>query len=453
MAAYKRNDIPKIINAIQKGKACQVFLLIGDRFMCGEAADQLIAGLIPEQRSRKQNVKVIDGDHEDQLNTLNLFRTYNLFGGAQVLRVNNSKLFHSKAVAKKIWDLAKKAYENKKPAKALVYLQQMADTGDVRVDDLNDLSAAKWKSSFGFSRPAGQMTWLEKVYEKGDTKNDVSPFSSEETTDLYMKVLEDGVPQENILILLAETVDKRKKFYKFIVKHGAVIDLSVPSGSSKAAKDNQEAVLKDLIAKTLAEFDKKIEARATAALLERVGFHPVAIVRETEKLALFVGDAKVITFADLEAIVGRTKEEALYELTEAYSDKDIAKAITVSTRLIENGIHPLVLVAGVRNQIKKLMLVRSFRDSSLPVFVEGMTYAVFQKGYLPELKAEKESFLNQLPNHPYALFMMFGKVKKHSIKKLSEHLKELLLAEFRMKSSGISPVLIFENFLWKCLGP
>jgi DNA polymerase-3 subunit delta len=295
------------------------------------------------------------------------------------------------------------------------------------------------------------MAWVEEALNAYGKSDVALPASSKGDADYYMEAFEAGIPEKNILILLAEEVDKRKKFFKFIKSEGAILDLSVSAGSSKAAKTDQEGVLRGLILKTLSEFAKKIEPKAIPVLLERVGFHPVAVVRETEKLALYIGEEASITLRDVNAVVGRTREDALYELTESYSDKNLVKALQISARMIESGVHPLVLVSGLRNHLRKLLLVCSFRKQSRPVFVEGMSYGAFQKGYLAQLKAEKEELVKSLPNHPYALFMMFEKAGKHSIQHLVKGLRKLLEAEFRLKSSPLPGQLVFENFLFEML--
>jgi DNA polymerase-3 subunit delta len=111
----------------------------------------------------------------------------------------------------------------------------------------------------------------------------------------------------------------------------------------------------------------------------------------------------------------------------------------------------LVMVAGLRNQLRKLMLVASFRKGGSPDYVEGMTFAVFQKGYLPDLKNGREQWLNQLPTHPYALYMMFAKAGKYTVRQLGDALAKLLQVEFKLKSSALPPLLVLEHFFWQAI--
>jgi len=449
MAVYQRSDLSKLLAAIKQGKPCPVYLVIGDTYLCLQVAEQLAVALIPDPKTRGQSLNLIDGDQEDPLNTLSLLKTYSLFAGRQIVRVSGSKLFDSKEVAKTIWDKAKAAYGKNDTRQAAVHLGRLAAIGQVAVDELAGLSEDDWQSAFAFAK--ADTSWLGEVLGGMEGATKAPKGSGNDPAEQYMAVIEAGLPEDNILILLVETADKRKKIYKSFLKCGAVIDLAVAEGSSKGARTEQDALLADLVRQTLADFGKTLEPRAVPVLLERVGFHPVAVVRETEKLALYVGDAAQITLNDLMAVVGRTREDALFELTEAFADQDLSQTLLIAGRLYENGVHPLVMVAGLRNQLRKLMLVASFRQGGSPDYVEGMTFAVFQKGYLPDLKSGREQWLNQLPAHPYALYMMFAKAGKYTVRQLGDALAKLLQVEFKLKSSALPPLLVLEHFFWRTI--
>ena len=449
MAIYKKNDMAKVLKAVQQNNSPQLYLIFGDRFLCRKAAGEVIAALVPDAAARDAAIYPIDGDQEEPLKTLGLLKSFNLFAGRQIFQVTGSKLFHSKAVAKGIWAKAQRAYQKKDIEAAGRYLNQLAAVGQTTAAELADISVSKWRQCFAFPKPAGPLTWIGEVLALCPPTGDNSKNKGKQdlVTEQYEAVLTAGVPRENILILLAETVDKRKRFYKFIQKHGVVIDLSIDSGTSKGAKANQAEVLKNLIRQTLVDFGKDIEPRALQTLIERVGFYPVAIVRETEKLALYADPDARITLQHVQAIIGRTREDALFEFTEAFVNIDLAQTLILTSRLLEAGVYPLVLVSGLRNHLRKLLLVRSFIESPHPAFVPGMTYSVFQKGYLPDLKEVQQEWMSEMPNHPYALFMMFAKAKEMAISQLVGWLRELLSVELSLKSSGQPPMLIFERFL------
>ncbi len=290
MPIYQQQNIAGLLDEINGGVIRPVYLISGERYLCREVADDLVRHLLPDEKQRNLGLRRIDGEQEDVAQTMSHLQTYSLFAGRQVIRVMDSQLFFSKAVAKNFWDKAKKAAGEAKAEKAGRYLLKMIQAAGLdRDESLPDLSEAQWKKLFGFDKPA-DVAWCDDLVLPSGLSDEKSAAGDE----LVLQVLEKGIPKSNVLILVTEAVDKRKKLYKLIGDLGAVIDLSVDSGAASAAQKGRDAVIRDLVVRTLAEMGKKPGPGVVDSLLDRVGFHPVAAVRETEKLALYAGDAQVV---------------------------------------------------------------------------------------------------------------------------------------------------------------
>jgi len=457
MPVYKRQDISNLLAEIKQGRSFQVYLILGERYLCRSAAQELIDHILPEQERQATSLQHIDGDQEDFNKTLNILKTFNLFSGPKIIWVTDSKLFYSKGVTKSVWDKACEKIERNETRQALRYLLQMLNLAGISREDLDDenitsLSATRWKTLFGFSKPQGDISWAGNLL--ADSADTSSPAKSLENdaASMFVKAFESGIPRDNTLILLAEAVDRRKRLYKYIQEHGVILDLAVDSGGSTAAKRDQEKVLKELLQNTLNKYDKKIDPKIIPVLLERIGFHPVAVVMEAEKLALYVADRKTITRNDIDAIIGRTREEALYELTESVTSGKLEDGLLILAHLQDNGVHGLAILATLRNHIKKLLLVRSLQGLKSPAYPKSLSYPVFQKSYLPKLKEGRDEWSALLWKiHPYALFMLFRQAKQFSCEDLQDRLKDVLAAEYRMKSSSVDNRLIMDNLLFSLM--
>jgi DNA polymerase-3 subunit delta len=457
MSLYKRQEIPKLLDKIKQGDTSQIYLVFGERYLCRNAAQELIDHLLPEKERQATGLQHIDGDQEDFSVTLNLLKTFSLFSGRKIFWVTDTKLFYSKGVAKNVWDKACEKNDRNEPRQALRYLLQMLNLAaqspkEMVEENIASLSATRWKNLFGFSKPQGDLSWAQNLLAK--MPPDVSPAKGKEndTATMYTLAFETGIPRDNILVLLAEAVDKRKRLYKYIQEHGVILDLAVDPGSSAAAKRDQEKVVKDLLHSTLTKYGKEIEPQTISIFLERVGFHPVAAVMEAEKLALYVGDRKLITREDVDAIIGRTREEALFELTEAVTSGKTENALRILDHLQSSGVHGLAILATLRNHIKKLLLVRSLQGVRSPSYSKSLSFPVFQKSYLPKLKEEREEWTNLLwKNHPYGLFMLFRQAARFHCENLQEKLQELLTAEYRMKGSPVDSRLIMDSLLFNLM--
>ncbi len=448
MAAFTRKDLSALLQKIENRETpYPVYLIYGDRFLGREAANHIVTHLLPDPKIQKQNLKTIDGDQEDPEQTLNLLRTYNLFPGIQIIRVMGSKLFFSKNVSKTLWSKAKEAYAAKDHKAAGKYLSQMLGVIDGSPEDLADLSGNKWKSIFGFAKPQENLAWVSDCLTESDNPGDSPPLHQKNNIEeKYISALESGIPATNILLLVAEAVDKRKKLYKFILDKGAVIDLSVDSGHSTGARKEQASLIKELIHKTLREFGKKIEPHGMDLLVERIGFHPVAAVMETEKLALY-NDAEVVSSELVDIVIGRTREQAIFELTDAFAGQELGRTLLVLHRLQEQGIHPLAIVSSLRTLIRKLLLIRSIQLREFPAY-SPQPYNAFQKGYLPRLKECYETWPDSLSGHPFSVYKMFCQAENFHIELLLTGLSDLLHAEYKIKSSSLPENLVIEFFLF-----
>jgi len=453
MSLYKRQEIPKLFDEIKQGITSQVYLLFGERYLCRNAAQELIDCLLPEKERQAASLLHIDGDQEDSAKTLNMLKTFSLFAGRKIFWVTDTKLFYSKGITKNVWEKACEKKERNEAGPALRYLLQMLNLAAVSPpemveEDIASLSATRWKNLFGFTRPQGDLSWAQDLLV--NMPPDASPAKGLETdgASMYTRAFETGIPRENILVLLAEAVDKRKKLYKYIQEHGVILDLSVDPGSSAAAKRDQDKVLKELLHATLAKYGKEIAPQAIEVFLERVGFHPVAVVMEAEKLALYAGDRGKITREDVDAIIGRTREEALFELTEAVTSGKLEDGLLILDHLQSSGVHGLAILATLKNHLKKLLLVRSLQDAKFPAYTKSLSFPIFQNNYLPKLKEGREEWTNLLwKSHPYGLFMLFRQAAQYRCEDLQNGLKEILTAEYRMKGSSVDARLIMDTLL------
>ena len=98
MSLIKRSDLPALLDQKSPELEAQVFLFFGERFLCKEAADLLQEKLLA---GKPGAVHAIDGDREDPGRTLSRLMSFSLLPGRQIYRVSDSRIFHSKTVARR----------------------------------------------------------------------------------------------------------------------------------------------------------------------------------------------------------------------------------------------------------------------------------------------------------------------------------------------------------------
>ena len=281
MTLIKRSDLPTFIDGMRQGKKAQVYLFFGERYLCRESADLLQQALLEQNPGA---VQPIDGDREDPAQTLGRLMSFSLLPGLQIFRVTDSRLFQSKETNAGLWEKAVQEFEANRPAPALRYLLNMLSLAGVSPESrepFSEMGSDQWQTLFGVGRPSGDLAWADRLVREAGPQS-FPKGTAANLAEKYTEAISRGLPAQNVLMLSAETVDKRKRLFTHIKEHGIIIDCAVETGAGSAAQKVQKEVLLEMVGKTLAGFNKKIEPRAMTLLLERVGFHPVAVVMETE---------------------------------------------------------------------------------------------------------------------------------------------------------------------------
>src|SRR5438067_903858 len=117
-----------------------------------------------------------------------------------------------------------------------------------------------------------------------------------------------------------------------------------------------------------AQQDVKIENDAARELVDALGSDMMLVANELEKLVLYVGDKKRITLGDVETMVLAAKQRSLYELTDAISAKDRARALEMMDAILNTGdgdeaaIGHLYMLAKTFRQML-VILEKNVRDS------------------------------------------------------------------------------------------
>ncbi len=446
MGLHKRNEIEPLLERAAQGERKQVYLFFGERYLCRQAAQQLEQSLLTAGGG---SVHTLDGAAEELPRLLARLLSLTLLPGLQIYRVQDTNLFHSRSVGEQIWDKACKAMEGKRSQAASNHLADLLQLGSVKPGGtrlFSDISPSQWPKLFGFPHPGQNLGWADELASAMEQPQ----ASAQDPLEKLMAAIKNGLPGNNVLLLIGEHVDKRKKLFTHIKKFGEIIDCSVAEGSSRAATDQQRVVIREMVTDTLAGLNQRIEPDALELLFKRVGFHPVGAVLEAEKLALHLDEGRSITSRDVDQLVGRTREDAIFELTEALGKNNTPGLMTVLDHLLADGVHPLAIVASLRNYLRRLLIFRSLQMRKEPVWSARLSASDFQNSYLPALK-QTGCWPDLLKGHPYALYVGFNSASRFSIDNLKRSLALLLEAEFKLKGSPVPGRIVIEELLLSLL--
>jgi len=180
----------------------------------------------------------------------------------------------------------------------------------------------------------------------------------------------------------------------------------------------------------------KLDNDAARELVDSLGSDMMMVANELEKLVLFVGDKKRITLGDVETLVLAAKQRSFYELTDAISARDRARALGVLDAILSTGdgdeaaIGHLYMLARTFRQML-VILERNVRDS------RALWQVLWQGFRLPPFAAE--DIIRQARRYK----------SRHE---LTSAIRRVARADLALRSNPPSKRLILENLVLDLTG-
>lgn len=175
----------------------------------------------------------------------------------------------------------------------------------------------------------------------------------------------------------------------------------------------------------------KVDADAARELVDALGADMMLVSNELEKLILFVGQKKRITIGDVETMILAAKQRSLYELTDAISEKDRVRALSVLDALLsseegeEAAIGHIYMLARTFRQML-VILEKNVRDS------RAIWQALWQGFRVPPFAAE--DVIRQARRYK-------------SRRELTRALRLLARADLALRSNPVSKRMMLEKLV------
>lgn len=175
----------------------------------------------------------------------------------------------------------------------------------------------------------------------------------------------------------------------------------------------------------------KLDTDAARELVDSLGGDMTMVANELEKLVLFVSDKKRIALGDVETLVLAAKQRSFYELTDAISSRDRARALSVLDAILSTGggeeaaIGHLYMLSRTFRQML-IILERNVRDS------RALWQALWQGFRIP----------------PFAADDVIRQARRYkSRRELTTAIRRVARADLALRSNPPSKRLVLENLV------
>lgn len=256
------------------------------------------------------------------------------------------------------------------------------------------------------------------------------------------------------LLITAESVDKRKSFYKTISKLGTAEEINGWSIDDRDWADHAERAAREL----LRAANKSIGEEALARLVNDAGVNNRYLSNEIEKLVLFVGDRPDITIEDIETIVSRNRQSRAFALADAIGARNLPRLVrTLDTELHDMRSNSkkseIGLLYGIISKVRAMLLAKEMVRQRW--VSDTADYREFQSQLkrvpADQLPADKK--FNPLSMHPFMLHGALQHSRNYSMPELVAAMEALLQANLQLISTGLDEALILQQTLIKIVQP
>ena len=217
------------------------------------------------------------------------------------------------------------------------------------------------------------------------------------------------------MVITADKVDRKRKLYKALTSvKGAVV--------CEAPKEN---VLVTWIRDRAKTEGYSLTMNAARALINRVGARPGVLAQELNKTLMYAGKNKEVSEKDVQEVVGETRLENVFSLTDALKNKNPHKALQILQNQLDNGEEPIKIMGTIAWQFRVIWEVKHYQQRKIP------------SGQIAKAMGAK----------PFVVEKALQHTKKFTTQQLRRSYLQLTQADRSLKSTSQDPVAVMQTLI------
>ena len=175
----------------------------------------------------------------------------------------------------------------------------------------------------------------------------------------------------------------------------------------------------------------KLDTEAARELVDSLGGDMMMVANELEKLVLYVGEKKRISLGDVVTMVLAAKQRSFYELTDAISARDRARALSVLEAILNIGDGEEAAIGHL------YMLSRTFRQMLV----------IFERN-VRDSRALWQALWQGFRVPPFAAEDIIRQARRYkSRRELTSAIRRIARADLALRSNPVSKQLVLENLV------
>jgi DNA polymerase-3 subunit delta len=293
-----------------------------------------------------------------------------------------------------------------------------------------------------------KVVWLKNVNFLGDDPKARSGAVQSALEDLS-RLIENGFGADVTFLISATEVDKRRSFYKALLKQAEVQVFDRLDSSRGGWEEEATEGVRQRAKKRKLQFDD--DALDLFVLL--TGGDTRQIENELEKIDTFLGKDRVATAKLIRELVPLSRAGVIFELGNALARRDLQLSLTLVRRLLDQGETAIgILLVAIVPTIRNLLLAKDLmerhrlsRPHSPFQFISAINR--LPKEATDHLPRKKDGSLNA-----YALGIAAQQAGRFETMQLIEAMQACLEANVQLVTTQLDHELILTEVVVKLLG-
>jgi DNA polymerase-3 subunit delta len=293
-----------------------------------------------------------------------------------------------------------------------------------------------------------KVVWLKNVNFLGDDPKARSGGVQSALEELS-RLIENGFGSDVTFLISATEVDKRRSFYKALIRQAEVQVFDRLDSSRGGWEEEATEVVRQRAKKRKLQFDD--DALDLFVLL--TGGDTRQIENELEKIDTFLGKDRVATAKLIRELVPLSRAGVIFELGNALARRDLQLSLTLVRRLLDQGETAIgILLVAIVPTIRNLLLAKDLmerhrlsRPHSPFQFISAINR--LPKEATDHLPRKKDGSLNA-----YALGIAAQQAGRFETMQLIEAMQACLEANVQLVTTQLDHELILTEVVVKLLG-
>ena len=290
----------------------------------------------------------------------------------QIVRINNGDIMAEKKAARGMLQLKKELEDGVIKQLYLLYGSERYLIREYKERLLSKLVSAG--DTLNFTVFSGSVPDIPSLLDLARTM----PFLSErrviliEDSGFFLKASDDlidglsEIAETTVLIFIEPDVEKSTGITKAVDKRGRLYKLLDKAEGAYSFDTPDDKTLLTWIKSRLASAGRTPEGSVPERLLDAAGRDMMGLENEMEKLISYTMGKDHVTVKDVEAICISEVEEKVFEMIDALSSHDRARALRLYSDLLYLKEAPMKIIALIRRQYLILLKLKHMQKDGTP---------------------------------------------------------------------------------------